>query len=161
MTNQTEFMQHRIETANAALDTFSNYTQPSEDVSENIIDLITNLCHKARAEGFKTEMILRLAGIHCDAETLAMRDENLAHLVSIKKKIAKKPRAISRIQQRMLPGTDVVVTLDNTSLWYTQTRSFPWELSNGTWVVLLVGKTGGYALDRVQPVKGKKPKRAK
>ena len=47
-------------------------------------------------------------------------------------------------------GTTVVVTLDNGAPWYTTTRSRPWQLGDGTWVVLLAGRTGGYRLDRCE-----------
>lgn len=154
-------MQHRIDVANAALDAQGNYMLPSEDMSENIIDLITNLCHKARAEGFSPHQILRVVGMHCETETKELHEETLSNLAAMKKKTAKKPKAVSKTLQSMLPGTDVVVRADDGSLWHTQTRSFPWQLGHGTWVVSLVGKTGGYELDRVNPVKEKKPKRAK
>jgi hypothetical protein len=49
--------------------------------------------------------------------------------------------------------TPVVVTMDDGTKWHTFTRSEPWQLAGGTWVVSLVGKTGGYLLDRVEPVK--------
>lgn len=47
-------------------------------------------------------------------------------------------------------GTKVKVLLDDGSWWYTTTRSVPWQLGHGQWVVLLEGKAGGYALDRVR-----------
>lgn len=54
-------------------------------------------------------------------------------------------------------GTPVVVTMDNGFLWRTRTRTRPWAMGDGTWVVGLEGKwldydgTGGYLLDRVRP----------
>jgi hypothetical protein len=47
-------------------------------------------------------------------------------------------------------GTDVTVTRDDGSLWLTRTRTDPWQLGDGTWVVGLEGRAGGYALDRVR-----------
>jgi hypothetical protein len=85
-------MQHRVEIADAALATFSDYSQPSGDASENIIDLITNLCHKAHSEGLDIGQILRIAGMHYDAETQEVREEMQAHMASNKKKTAKKSK---------------------------------------------------------------------
>ncbi len=59
--------------------------------------------------------------------------------------------------QDMPAGTPVAVTLDNGEIWYTETRSVPWQLGHGDWVVLLKGKTGGYLLDRVVPTQELKP----
>jgi hypothetical protein len=83
-------MQHQIEIADAALDAFRNYAPPIEDASENIIDLITNLCHKAHSEGLEIGQILRIASMHYDAETQEVREEMQAHITSNKKKTAKK-----------------------------------------------------------------------
>lgn len=47
-------------------------------------------------------------------------------------------------------GLDVTVIRDDGSRWLTRTRSEPWQLGDGTWVILLEGKAGGYALDRVR-----------
>jgi hypothetical protein len=47
-------------------------------------------------------------------------------------------------------GTAVTVTRDDGSLWQTRTRSDPWQLGDGTWVVALEGRAGGFRLDRVQ-----------
>ncbi len=47
-------------------------------------------------------------------------------------------------------GTDVTVTRDDGSLWQTRTRTDPWQLGDGTWVVALEGRAGGFALDRVR-----------
>lgn len=47
-------------------------------------------------------------------------------------------------------GTPVVVTRDNGSEWETTTRSEPWFVGDGTPVIKLVGKSGGYALERVR-----------
>ena len=46
-------------------------------------------------------------------------------------------------------GTAVKVKLDDGSIWETKTRSEPWQLGSGQWVVLLEGRAGGYSLDRV------------
>jgi len=46
-------------------------------------------------------------------------------------------------------GTEVNVLLDDGNIWRTRTRSDPWQLGHGQWVVALEGKAGGYALDRV------------
>ncbi len=47
-------------------------------------------------------------------------------------------------------GTDVTVIRDDGSKWLTRTRTDPWQLGDGTWVVALEGKAGGYALERVR-----------
>ena len=61
-------------------------------------------------------------------------------------------RSLSLQRLRELPsGTSVVVTLDDGVRWYTETRSEPWQLGSGDWVVSLVGKSGGYDLGRVSP----------
>ena len=46
-------------------------------------------------------------------------------------------------------GTEVNVLLDDGTIWRTHTRSEPWQLGHGQWVVALEGRAGGYALDRV------------
>lgn len=50
-------------------------------------------------------------------------------------------------------GSSVIVTLDGGQKWVTVTRSEPWQLGSGQWVVSLVGKSGGYSLDRVEVAK--------
>ncbi len=47
-------------------------------------------------------------------------------------------------------GTAVTVTLDDGSTWETTTRSAPWLLGGHTAVIMLEGKSGGYALERVR-----------
>lgn len=47
-------------------------------------------------------------------------------------------------------GTAVAVTRDDGSTWLTRTRTDPWQLGDGTWVVGLEGRAGGYALARVR-----------
>jgi hypothetical protein len=48
-------------------------------------------------------------------------------------------------------GTPVVVTLDDGSTEQTATRSRAWRLGNGTPVVSVEGRAGGYLLWRVLP----------
>jgi hypothetical protein len=50
------------------------------------------------------------------------------------------------------PGARVAVSLDDGSIWETTTRSVAWNLGDGTAVVLLSGKAGGYLLARVTPL---------
>jgi len=50
----------------------------------------------------------------------------------------------------ILTGTDVTVTRDDGSQWLTRTRTDPWQLGDGTWVVALEGRAGGFRLDRVR-----------
>lgn len=52
--------------------------------------------------------------------------------------------------QTLTSGLDVTVIRDDGTRWLTRTRSGPWQLGDGTWVILLEGKAGGYALDRVR-----------
>ena len=49
-------------------------------------------------------------------------------------------------------GTAVVLTHDDGSELRTRTRSEPWKLGDGTPVVLVEGKSGGYLLTRVRAV---------
>lgn len=49
-------------------------------------------------------------------------------------------------------GTAVLVTEDDGSKTTTVTRSKPWQLGHGTWVVLVKGKVGGYRLSRMTRV---------
>jgi hypothetical protein len=46
------------------------------------------------------------------------------------------------------PGSSVIVKLDDGSLWETKTRSEAWTLDSGHVIVLLMGRTGGYAIER-------------
>jgi hypothetical protein len=48
-------------------------------------------------------------------------------------------------------GQPVTVTKDDGTRVETLTRSEPWTLANGTWVILLDGISGCYALARVEP----------
>jgi hypothetical protein len=56
------------------------------------------------------------------------------------------------VNTKLPEGTAVSVLLDNGETWHTKTRSMPWQLGHGQWVVALEGKAGGYALDRVKPI---------
>ena len=47
-------------------------------------------------------------------------------------------------------GDAVVVTRDDGTMQATTTRSEPWKLGGHTWVVLLDGIAGCYALSRVR-----------
>ena len=49
-------------------------------------------------------------------------------------------------------GTPVLLRLDDGSQLSTRTRSVPWQLGHGAWVVLVYGKSGGWALERVEVV---------
>lgn len=57
------------------------------------------------------------------------------------------PAHLARAQRWPL-GTAVTVTKDDGSRVDTVTRSAPWKLGD-TWVLLVVGINGGYALARV------------
>lgn len=48
----------------------------------------------------------------------------------------------------LLEGTTVDVLEDNGSVTRTWTRSRPWQLGYGAWVVLLEDRAGGYSLER-------------
>ena len=50
-------------------------------------------------------------------------------------------------------GTSVLLRLDNGTQITTRTRSLPWQLGHGAWVVLVEGKSGGWALERVEEVR--------
>jgi hypothetical protein len=50
-------------------------------------------------------------------------------------------------------GALVSVIKDDGTRWITRTRSEPWQLGSGHWVVLLEGRAGGYSLSRVSLVK--------
>jgi outer membrane lipoprotein SlyB len=49
----------------------------------------------------------------------------------------------------MKNGTPVEVRRDDGDILRTVTRSEPWQLPGGQWIVLVEGIRGGYALDRV------------
>lgn len=54
--------------------------------------------------------------------------------------------------RKVLPaGSNVFLRLDNGDEYATVTRSEPWQLAGGQWVVLIAGRTGGWALERVTP----------
>lgn len=47
-------------------------------------------------------------------------------------------------------GTPCLVTRDDGSILHSVTRSDPWELGSGQWVVRVEGISGGYAVERVR-----------
>lgn len=47
-------------------------------------------------------------------------------------------------------GTPVIVTKDDGSEFRTYTRSAPWQLGHGAWVVSVDGISGGYDLERIR-----------
>jgi hypothetical protein len=47
-------------------------------------------------------------------------------------------------------GTKVTYINDNCQHEYTTTRSEPWQIGGGVWVVSLTGKSGGYDLARIR-----------
>ena len=53
---------------------------------------------------------------------------------------------------KLTEGTPVLLTLDDGTALATRTRSKPWQLSHGAWVVLVEGKSGGWALERVEVI---------
>lgn len=57
------------------------------------------------------------------------------------------PAQLARAQRWPI-GTPVTVTNDHGDTTDTATRSQPWKLGD-TWVILLTGISGGYALARV------------
>jgi hypothetical protein len=46
-------------------------------------------------------------------------------------------------------GTPVLVRRDDGTLLETVTRSAPWQMAHGDWVVLVKGITGCYLADRI------------
>lgn len=58
-------------------------------------------------------------------------------------------QSVTDDQKEIPSGAEVSVRLDVGSIFETTTRSAPWQLGHGAWVVLLEGKTGGYDLSRV------------
>jgi len=65
-----------------------------------------------------------------------------------KRQMTVTPKKIASAQAWPL-GTAVVVTKDNGERVETCTRSEPWLLGGHTWVIMVDGIAGGYALDRV------------
>lgn len=47
-------------------------------------------------------------------------------------------------------GTEVTVTKDHGEEVQTRTRSAPWQTGDGTWIILVEGISGGYALARIK-----------
>jgi hypothetical protein len=56
---------------------------------------------------------------------------------------------ITTEQTRIPSGTAVNVRLDDGTIWPTKTRSLPWMLDHGAWVVMIEGRAGSYDLERV------------
>jgi hypothetical protein len=52
--------------------------------------------------------------------------------------------------------TPVKLRLDSGVVIETRTRSKPWQLGSGHWVVAVVGRTGGFKLQRVARLDGGK-----
>lgn len=46
-------------------------------------------------------------------------------------------------------GTAVRIAEDDGSVTHTKTRSLPWQLGHGAWVVLVEGRAGGYSCERM------------
>lgn len=55
---------------------------------------------------------------------------------------------------KLRTGARVIVRLNNGNVRLTRTRSVPWQLGHGAWVVLLEDRAGGYDLDRVEVLDG-------
>lgn len=47
-------------------------------------------------------------------------------------------------------GTEVILLEDDATETVTRTRSEPWPLGHGEWVVLVEGRTGGWAIVRMR-----------
>lgn len=56
---------------------------------------------------------------------------------------------ISEALKMLAIGTPVNVRKDNGDIFETKTRSEPWQLGHGDWVVSVEGISGGYDLERV------------
>lgn len=56
--------------------------------------------------------------------------------------------------QELAEGSEVLLLDDHGELHETRTRSRPWKLGDGTLVVLVEGRTGGYDLERIWRVLG-------
>jgi hypothetical protein len=52
-------------------------------------------------------------------------------------------------------GQPVAVVRDDWTVTETATRSEPWQLGSGDWVIMVEGISGGYALERVSTRAGK------
>lgn len=59
---------------------------------------------------------------------------------------------MERDKTKMPAGTLVQVRLDNGNVIITNTRSEPWKVGHGAWVVAIEGRAGGYSLNRVTPI---------
>lgn len=83
---------------------------------------------------------------HADAR--ASFDQSCQNLARAEKAEAELARLVD--MTRLPVGTAVDVTLDDGTVWRTKTRSEPWQLKSGHWLVSLEGKAGGYSLERVR-----------
>lgn len=63
----------------------------------------------------------------------------------------KKPMSAAEWNSLYTEGTEVVVVLDDGRKIETKTRSEAWETGSHNVIVLVEGKSGGYALNRVLP----------
>jgi hypothetical protein len=71
----------------------------------------------------------------------------------------KKPRGFDRPAEDLPEGTPVLLVNDLGLYELTKTRSLPWKLGHGELVVMVEGRSGGYAFDRIW-VASKTPERA-
>lgn len=51
---------------------------------------------------------------------------------------------------KLIPGDRVIVLMDDGELKEFDVKYPPWQLGHGAWVIGLVGRSGGYSLERVQ-----------
>lgn len=61
------------------------------------------------------------------------------------------PPALAADLPALQVGASVEVLLDDGRVVKTTTRSAPWEIGSGDWLVQLVGFVGGYNLGRLRP----------
>jgi len=61
------------------------------------------------------------------------------------------PTTVAYLSTTAPSDTRVWVVEDDFKVTLTKTRSEPWQRGHGQWVVLLVGRTGGFAIERVFP----------
>lgn len=64
-------------------------------------------------------------------------------------------RPPTEMQLAIRSGDEVELTNDFGNAERTRARSEPWQLGDGTWVVLVEGRAGGYDLERINPVAGR------
>lgn len=60
-------------------------------------------------------------------------------------------RQEERANQLRTVGMPVIVTKDDGTKLKTKTRSEPWLMGGHSWVVMVEGISGGYAIMRVEP----------